>query len=382
MNILFLCGSIEPGCDGVGDYTRRLAEELVLLNHKVSVIALDDKYVSNVKQQADFNHGGISTYRIPTSFTDQQRCNQARDWIDQINPDMVSLQFVIYSFHKKGLPFGLKNTICKICEGRSLHIMFHETWLGVTKSASLKHKIYGFFQKQIISSLVKSLKPRLITTTNVLYKTLLNELSVTAQIIPLFSNIPIADKDEVFISNIYSQLKLDSIKTYYIAGIFGNIYPDSNIRDAIIDLEESARAKNKKLLVLGFGKISGKASSIFQQLEFEFSDRMIIKHLGEFDTERLSNIIQILDVAISPTPAKHIGKSGVYAALRLHDKKVIIPNTQLFPEYEVEIIDFNNQLEIKSPESFNVSNVAKDFSRLICQSLPSLTSHQQLSTPL
>ena len=109
---------------------------------------------------------------------------------------------------------------------------------------------------------------------------------------------------------------------------------------------------------------------------------MIIKHLGEFDTERLSNIIQILDVAISPTPAKHIGKSGVYAALRLHDKKVIIPNTQLFPEYEVEIIDFNNQLEIKSPESFNVSNVAKDFSRLICQSLPSLTSHQQLSTPL
>ena len=382
MNIVFLCGSIEPGCDGVGDYTRRLAEALILLEHKVSVIALDDKYVSIANQEIGIDAGVVSTYRIPTSFTDQQRCTQARHWIDQINPDMVSLQFVIYSFHKKGLPFGLKNTISRICNGRSVHIMFHETWLGVTKSASFKDKAYGFFQKQIISSLVKNLKPRLITTTNGLYKTLLKELNITAKIIPLFSNIPIATKDAMFIRNIFSELELDSIKTYYIAGIFGNIYNDSNLREAIIDLEESARVNNKKLLVLGFGKISGRASSIFQQLKLEFLDRMFIKHLGEFDTKQLSNLIQILDVAISPTPAKHIGKSGVYAALRLHDKKVIIPNTLLFPEYEAEIIDFNNQLELKSAEFFNVSNVAKDFSRLICQSLISLTPQQQLSTAL
>lgn len=175
MNIVFLCGSIEPGCDGVGDYTRRLAEELILLEHKVSIIALNDRYVTNVNQHAETDAGVLNTYRIPIGFTDQQRCNQARDWVEQINPVMVSLQFVIYSFHKKGLPFDLSNTISRICDGRSVHIMFHETWLGVTKSATFKDKAYGFLQKQIITSLVKNLKPRLITTTNGLYKSLLNQ---------------------------------------------------------------------------------------------------------------------------------------------------------------------------------------------------------------
>ena len=29
MNLLFICGSLEPGKDGVGDYIRRLSSELL-----------------------------------------------------------------------------------------------------------------------------------------------------------------------------------------------------------------------------------------------------------------------------------------------------------------------------------------------------------------
>ena len=191
MNIVFLCGSIEPGCDGVGDYTRRLSTEL-LINHKVSIISLNDRYATQVQQKASNGRSQIGEYRIPIDVNTKNRITLAKDWINQINPDIVSLQFVIYSFHKKGLPFNFKDTIREICNGRFLHIMFHETWLGVTNSASLKDKIYGFFQKQIISSLIQSSKPSLITTTNGLYKTLLGQLNVTAKIVPLFSNIPIA----------------------------------------------------------------------------------------------------------------------------------------------------------------------------------------------
>ncbi|MCY7421213.1 MAG: hypothetical protein LH478_05650 [Chitinophagaceae bacterium] len=379
MTIVFLCGSIEPGCDGVGDYTRRLSKEL-LINHKVSIIGLNDRYVSAVQQRASRDRAQIGEYRIPASITTKNRIALAKDWINQINPDVISLQFVIYSFHEKGLPFGFKNTIGNICNERFLHIMFHETWLGVTKSASFKDKIYGFLQKRIILSLVKTSQPRLITTTNGLYKTLLSEVNITAKIVPLFSNISIADKDEVFLKKIYSELNLDVNRSYYIVGVFGNIYNDSNIRDGIIEFENSKKSENITTVVLGFGKISERAASIFQQLHFEFSNRIIIKHLGEFEPKQLSNLIQILDVAISPTPAKHIGKSGVYAALRLHGKAVIIPNTKLFPEYEHEIMDFNKQLELRSAESFDVANVAKDFSRLISQAIQNSNSNKKLST--
>jgi hypothetical protein len=45
MKIIFLCGSLEPGCDGVGDYTRRLAGELIKQGHHIAAVALNDQYL-------------------------------------------------------------------------------------------------------------------------------------------------------------------------------------------------------------------------------------------------------------------------------------------------------------------------------------------------
>ena len=45
MNIAFICGSLEPGKDGVGDYLQRLGLELLQQGHKVSLIAIHDHFV-------------------------------------------------------------------------------------------------------------------------------------------------------------------------------------------------------------------------------------------------------------------------------------------------------------------------------------------------
>lgn len=42
MDILFICGSVEPGKDGVGDYTRRLSGELIRIGHEVKILSLCD----------------------------------------------------------------------------------------------------------------------------------------------------------------------------------------------------------------------------------------------------------------------------------------------------------------------------------------------------
>ncbi|MBC8041217.1 MAG: hypothetical protein H7Y06_11790, partial [Opitutaceae bacterium] len=46
MKILFFCTSLELGCDGVGDYTRRLAGECAARGHDCTLIALNDTYVT------------------------------------------------------------------------------------------------------------------------------------------------------------------------------------------------------------------------------------------------------------------------------------------------------------------------------------------------
>jgi hypothetical protein len=53
MKVLFICGSAQPQRCGVGDYSRRLAGELIRQGHKASIVSLMDADIlsSNVERQ-------------------------------------------------------------------------------------------------------------------------------------------------------------------------------------------------------------------------------------------------------------------------------------------------------------------------------------------
>ena len=58
MKILFICGTFENGKDGVGDYTKRLAKEIIDYGHSVHIIAIHDKFsygisIDQIKQQSE-----------------------------------------------------------------------------------------------------------------------------------------------------------------------------------------------------------------------------------------------------------------------------------------------------------------------------------------
>jgi hypothetical protein len=66
MKIIFICGSLEPGQDGVGDYVRRLAAELILKQNEVSIIALYDKNVKRLRGEMQYDNGiQIPILRLP-----------------------------------------------------------------------------------------------------------------------------------------------------------------------------------------------------------------------------------------------------------------------------------------------------------------------------
>ena len=108
MTIIFLCGSLEPGSDGVGDYIRKLSAAMFKKGHMVAAIALNDRQIQRLEEgHQTENNVQIPVLRIPSLLPHAEKFMLASTFIEKWNPDWLSLQFVPYAFNEKGIPFGL-----------------------------------------------------------------------------------------------------------------------------------------------------------------------------------------------------------------------------------------------------------------------------------
>ncbi len=362
--IAFLCGSLEPGVDGVGDYTRILAAELIRQGNSIVIIALNDKgALAMIEEKQMIESIKIPVLRIPFNYSPSERFAAAKKYIDSFNPDWLSLQYVPYSFHNKGLPFGIRKHLQQLGEGRKWHIMFHELWIGFTKISSLKHKMIGLAQKKLATSIARSLRPNAVTTTNRLYQLLLQKNKITAEILPLFSNIPIVPAERSFTLSVLTNLDISEANRshYHITGFFGNLYPQAELEHALTEQLYKAVSSKKKMVCLGFGNINRDGLNEFKHLEATFAGRIKFLYLGKQPAKNVSNLLQMLDVAFSCTPSQHIGKSGVFAAIRLHGVAVIVPKGDVIPEYDTEIKKHNEELMKRPADHWNVSYTVNHF---------------------
>ncbi|HMC86673.1 MAG TPA: hypothetical protein VKI61_14195, partial [Chitinophagaceae bacterium] len=186
MKIIFVCGSLEHGRDGVGDYTERLASELTLQGHKVGLLSLNDQYLKQEIESTKQFDGCLSPIklRLPSILPTKKRFKKAKAWINDFNPDWISLQFVIFSFHPKGLPFGLSKRLLNLGKEKRWHIMFHELWLGMDLNATKKNKLWGWLQMKIIRKVLADIKPLLIHTQSRLYQAQLAKLGFDSGYLP------------------------------------------------------------------------------------------------------------------------------------------------------------------------------------------------------
>lgn len=107
MDILFICGSVELGNDGVGDYTRRLCAKLIKEGHKAQILALCDRIVFYTSESQVVEETSVIVHRIPIQASNKQRLFWLKEILKDFTPDWISLQYVPYSFNPKGLPFWL-----------------------------------------------------------------------------------------------------------------------------------------------------------------------------------------------------------------------------------------------------------------------------------
>ena len=294
MRIVFICSSFESGQDGVGDYTRLLAGELVSLGHQAHIIALNDCHIGH--QIVEKNEQPTPFARFGIHVCWKKRMQLVSDILHKFSPHWVSLQYVSFGFHNKGMPIFLPSRLSSIGMGQKWHLMFHELWNGGNLHSKLSHRLLGLFEKRIVFGLLRKLKPRLCTTSNALYHKWLNSEKIDNQILPIFSNIRSHDGKEN-----YKSENEDTI------AIFGQLESEELGRELISEAIKMADGRPLKWKVLG---IAGpKWESVLREKGISFHNS------GKLGEEELSRALRKCRFGLASTNIYRIGKSGSALAM-------------------------------------------------------------------
>lgn len=324
MRIVFLCGCLEPGQDGVGDYTRRLAAELGRQGHEVNLIALHDRRITSAvltDTQLEDDQT-IPVFRLSSQLSWPERTTKARAYINTVNPGWISLQYVPFSFHDKGLSTQLASVMKQLSAGRSVHIMFHEVWLGLSKQSSRRHIVWGLLQRQLISSLIKACNAPVVHTHTPLYQRHLNGLRIQASLLPLFSNIPVVSRQN-------SQFITDQSNSQQIRFVFfGGIFPNAPIDQFAAEVAAYAKNRQKTIDLTLIGR-SGPEQAVWISA---WRDRGLpVQVLGEQSPAQISTVLSKSSIGLSTTPVALAGKSGAIAAMHAHGLPVFSVAAPWYP---------------------------------------------------
>ncbi len=334
MNIVFLCGSLQPGRDGVGDYTRRLAGEVIRQGHRAAIIALNDPHVQHEIDKNKTQPGGngldfqtsdgteVPVLRLSSKTAWSNRMQLAKQFIDSHNPDWLSLQFVPYSFHPKGLPFRLPGRLTTIGEGRKCHVMFHELCLGLQVGSTPKDRIIGRLQKVIILRVLGKIRVSLTHSQCAPYVYVLNQWGIPATQLRLFSNLPVSSATD---ANLLYKLRgdLPARDQMLLCGVFGAVHAAWPAEKSLLELEKSASQQNKKAVFLFIGNSHLSEESI-SKLKERFRSRVEIVASGHRSESEVSGLLKSLDLGFAASPWDLIDKSASASTMREHGVPIVV----------------------------------------------------------
>ena len=324
--ILFICGSAEPGKDGVGDYTMRLAAALVGKGYQVTIIALADKFVNElVTEVQHVEDSAVSIIRIPKKIGTSTKKNSIKSFVKENKPDWISLQYVPQAFEKRGLVFTLISILKSIPIGPSWHFMIHE--IAVPKRGVIQ-RLVRIIQQSLLQQLYRQLKPKLVHTSITRYQKALQNLGISSSILPLFSNIPCINSTKIWAN-----------KQVFTIGFFSQLNVSSYILASLKALAIQATTEGLKLNIVLIG---GKKERNAEFINFIREHKQInatCQATGYLSPTELSEQLTNCQLGICPTKFSLLGKSGSFAAFVEHGVPVLAPNNT---NLKVSNSDFSN----------------------------------------
>ena len=320
--ILFICGCVEMGKDGVGDYTRNMAIELQNANILTWIVSINDI--------SEKNNCLTNATRILSKYSISYKQKLIDKVLKEFQPTIISLQFVPYSFHHKGIIRAYLPFFKSLSVRATLHIMFHELWIDIDPSPSIKTRVIGYLQRRYIKKLVQETNPILITTSNSFYVEQLRNINIRAVELPLLSNIQLKTHPNYSSVQSIFLCTLKDKDNYFVVCFFGSIYDGWDYIAYFEKLLSNIKVLNKQLMILAIGKFGN--SGIWESLCQYFLGRIFFRVSGQQNEETVSTLLSYSDIGISTTPTHLIGKSGSFVAMAQHGLKVLVPRN-FYPNY-------------------------------------------------
>lgn len=324
--MVFICSSLEPGRDGVGDYVRRLACELIANNHRVIAIALHDSFLTDIKnEEQEFNGIKLPVLRIPAQQNTAYRYGYLQTRLRFFKPNIISLQYVGFGFNNYGLPVSMLLNLRKAIGEVKLHIMLHELWCGMAANAGFKEKVLGLSQKMFLKTLIANLKPHAIFTSIEPYRAYLQQIGVTASVVPIFGNIPTTDtgseKDwQKLVETVDILPIIQCPNNWLIIGFFGTTYNCEGLTNMINMASEVAKLAGLKLGILAIGNSRGvdvaQLASTLKNTNYW--------QTGPLSAGMINRVLQLADIGVVTSPVDGINKSGAAVAWMERGIPVII----------------------------------------------------------
>jgi hypothetical protein len=337
MRMAFICSSLEPGRDGVGDYCRRLGSEMERLGHDIFLISLNDRWQ---KGQSSAVNKHLSVLRCGLSTSLARRAEMAREALRRFCPDWVSLQYVCFGYHPRGLAWRWNPVFAELGNmGSHRHLMLHELWIG---PPPLHRWLIGWGQRQVIRDLQRRFRPDIVNTSMNSYQHRLSRIGITARVLPLFGNIPIAHRKDDRITGLLKAAGSRMVqrpRAAFLNGVFfGTIHPDFDTAPLIRWLGELRTKAEKPILLTMIGRAGKSLECLAKQLNSSVPDAIEVVSLGEQPEEIISQALQFADFGINTGSPEMLGKSGTFAAMQEHGLPVVLADG------EVDVANLKNGL--------------------------------------
>jgi hypothetical protein len=347
LRIGFLTSALEPGRDGVGDYTRQLAEECSRRGHGACLLALNDRQVTSGTGESPLP----ATLRLSSSLGWDERIRRAKEFFTEFEADRLSFQFVPYGYQSRGVVRTLARRIDQLALPGRTQMMFHELWIGAEAGASWKDRLLGSVQKYFICQLFQRLEPALVHTSNAAYAARLQAAGIGAKTLGLFGAIPIATGsggpwllDSLAKAGV--PITAENRPAFWLLGIFGSLYPVWPPEPLFRYLQAAAKQAGKRAVIVSVGRI-GPGQDLWERLAQTYSDSFHFVRLGEQPRERVSEFFNGIDFGIGTTPFEIIGKSASVAAMLEHGLPVIVNRDDVKYKVPAAPIDRPDPLLIK-----------------------------------
>ena len=389
MVILFLTSGLEPGKDGVGDYTRLLAAECIRRQQTCLLLALNDGYVSQPVEASEWVDGiEMRVLRLPASLPWKERAQLAANFQKNRSIDWISLQFVCYGFNPKGVVWNLSGFFASVIGTRPLHVMFHETWIGIDKTFSFKHLLVGTIQKYFIRKLFQKLRPRLVTTSNAFYASLLQGIGFAAVETPLFSNIPVLPRgDGADLPEKLIQAKVcdrsGAHPERWLGLFFGALYPEWKEEPFLRIMASPPDHSNKRVCLVSTGRIGGPGKIRWEKFQESYGSAIDFVALGDCTPAQISALMHVADFGVSNSPWHLLGKSSSTATMLDHGLPVIVtdydsqPFTSPSPSENPQLYRCDDKLEAeiwkglpRLPARYGGGAAAENFIRYLTELNP------------